>query len=110
MVGDVTLNAGEFLYAHDGLSKMIHRFVPGTLGAATTGSTTVLVDGSSIDLGQNIGGIHLVQADTVVSGKSLTAGQLLVSLQNNDSSVGDALTINVLRQDIFVLDVDVQVR
>ena len=56
---------------------------------------------------QNIGGIHLVQADTEIGGFSLSAGQLLVSLQSNDTTVGDTPTIDVKRQDIFVLDVTV---
>ncbi len=56
---------------------------------------------------QNIGGIHLVQADTEIGGFSLSAGQLLISLQSNDTTVGDTPTIDVKRQDIFVLDVTV---
>ncbi|MFO7905365.1 MAG: DUF4347 domain-containing protein [Pirellulaceae bacterium] len=105
VVGDTTLNAGEFLIAHDGSSKVIHRFVPGTLGDTTSGSTSMLIDGSPIDIGQNIAGVHLVQKSTTLGGASLTAGELLVSLAGDDSNVGDSPTINALRQDIFVLDV-----
>ncbi len=103
--GAVTLNAGEFLVAHDGSGKNILRYVPGNLGGTTTGSASILIAGADIDIGQNIGGVHLVQADTVIGGVSLTAGQLLVSVQGNDSTIGDAPTIDVLRQDIFILDV-----
>ena len=93
----VTLNAGEFLVAHDGSATNILRFQPtGTLGDTTVGTTSILVAGNDIDIGQNIGGLHLVQADTVIGGKSLAAGQLLVSLQGNDSTVGDGTTIDVL--------------
>ena len=104
-VGGVTLNAGEFLFAHDGASKNILRFAPGSLGDTTTGTTTVFVAGGDVDIDQSIGGLHLVQNDTELGGVSLTAGQLLVSIQGNDSTVGSGTTIDVLRQDIFVLDV-----
>jgi hypothetical protein len=104
-VGGVTLNPGEFLVAHDGSGKNILHFVPGSLGATTTGTASVLVAGADINIGQNIGGLHLVQADTELGGVSLGAGQLLVSLQGNDTTVGSGTTINVMRHDIFVLDV-----
>ena len=104
-VGGVTLNPGEFLVAHDGSGKNILHFVPGSLGATTTGTTSLLVAGADIDIGQNIGGLHLVQADTELGGVSLTSGQLLVSLQGDDSTVGSGTTIDVLRQDVFALDV-----
>ena len=80
-------------------------FHPGALGDTTTGTTAVLVAGNDINIGQNIGGLHLVQADTELGGVSLTSGQLLVSLQGNDSTVGSGTTIDVLRQDVFALDV-----
>ncbi len=105
VVGGVTLNAGEFLFAHDGSAGNILRYVPGSLGATTTGTASVLIAGADIDIGQSIGGLHLVQADTVIGGRSLTAGQLLVSIQGSDAAVGDTPTINVLRQDLFVLNV-----
>ena len=66
VVGGVTLNAGEFLIA-DG-TRDIKRFTPGSLGDTTTGTVSVLVAGNDIDIGQNIGGLHLVQADTVIGG------------------------------------------
>ncbi|MDX1698471.1 MAG: cadherin domain-containing protein, partial [Thiohalobacterales bacterium] len=105
VVGGTSLAAGEFLIAHDGSKKNVDRFTPGSLGATTSGGTSVLVAGGDIDIGQNIGGIHLVQADTELGGQSLGAGQLLMSLQANDSTVGNGTTIDVKLNDIFVLDV-----
>ncbi len=105
--GDTTLAAGEFLLAHDSSSKNVLRFTPGNLGdtATTSGSTTLLLAGGDIDIGQTIGGIHLVQVDTVLGGKTLSAGQLLMSLQANDSTVGNGTTIDVKLNDIFIVDV-----
>ncbi len=102
-VGGVTLSAGELLIGHDGSANDILRFTPGSLGDTTTGTTTLFLDRNDIDIDQKIGGIHLVQADTVIGGVSLTAGQLLVTLQGDDSAVGNAPTIDAPRQDIFVL-------
>jgi hypothetical protein len=104
-VGDVTLNPGEFLVADDSEAKRIVRFSPGSLGDVTTGTTSILVEGADIDIDQSIGGLHVVQSSTVLGGVSLQAGQLLVSLQGDDSAVGDVPTIDAPRQDIFVLDV-----
>ena len=103
VVGGVTLNAGDFLIAQG--TKDIIRFEADQLGATTSGTTSLLVQGADIDFGQNIGALHLVQEDTAIGDTTLQAGQLLVGLVSNDSTVGDAPTINVLRQDLFVLDV-----
>ena len=66
VVGGVTLNAGEFLLAHEGSAKNIIRFTPTALGDTTAGTTSILVPGTDAGVGidQKITGLHLVQADT----------------------------------------------
>ncbi|MGB5204314.1 MAG: hypothetical protein WBN63_09015, partial [Eudoraea sp.] len=61
VVGGTTLNAGEFLLAHEGSNKNIIRFQPGTLGDTTTGTESILVAGNDIDIGQNIYAIELIE-------------------------------------------------
>ena len=56
--------------------------------------------------GQDIIGVHLVQTNTSLGGISLTAGQLLVSLDKAED-VGSGTTVSVEPQDIFALDVSV---
>jgi hypothetical protein len=103
VVGGVTLNVGDFLIAEGG--KEIIRFEADQLGATPSGTTSILVQGADIDIGQNIGALHLVQEDTAIGDTGLQAGQLILGLVANDSTVGDTPTISVLRQDLFLLDV-----
>ncbi len=105
VVGGETLKAGEILLAHDGSGKNIIRFEADSLESDTAGTTAVLLQGSDVNIGQNIGALHLVQADTAIGDTTLQAGQLLVGLIANDSTVGDTPTISVTRQDVFVLDI-----
>ena len=104
-VGDVTLNAGEFLLAHDGSNKNIIRFEPGALGDATGGTLSILVAGDDIGMGQPIHSIELIEQTTQLGNVTLQAGQILLSLKADDSSVGSSTPIAVTKFDIFMLDV-----
>ncbi|NNK94863.1 MAG: DUF4347 domain-containing protein, partial [Desulfobacterales bacterium] len=102
-VGDVTLTQGDFIFA-DG-DKDIKLFQADQLGAVTTGTSSILIQGSDIDFTSNVSALHLVQQDTAVGDTSLTAGHILVGLDGDDSTVGSAPTISMTRQDLFLLDV-----
>ncbi len=108
-VGGVTLNAGDFLLAEDGEEKGadIDRFVPDNVGTTSSGTKTIFVDGSDINMSgenKNINGIHLVTSNITVGDVNLTAGQILTSLDSNDSSTGDN-SISTDDSDIFILDI-----
>jgi len=102
VVGGVTLNAGDFLYSKN--NSAIHQFTPGTLGDTTSGSEVVFIDGSDIGLNENIDAIDLIEEHITVGTTSLTAGQLLLSMNNDNASAGDN-GIATDRQDVFILDV-----
>jgi len=102
VVGGVTLNAGDFLYSKN--NSDIHQFTPGTLGDTTSGSEVVFIDGSDIGLNENIDAIDLIEEHITVGTTSLTAGQLLLSMNNDNASAGDN-GIATDRQDVFILDV-----
>ena len=103
VVGDVTLNAGDFLYIGDN-NKTVERWQPDAMGAATSGTETLFIDGADIDIGQNITAIDVIETDTTIGDVTLTSGQVLLSLMADDSAVGDAPTIGTLEEDIFILD------
>jgi hypothetical protein len=102
-VGDVTLNAGDFLYIGDN-NKTVERWQPDAMGAATSGTETLFIDGADIDIGQNITAVDVIETDTMIGDVTLTAGQILLSLMADDSAVGDAPTIGTLEEDIFIID------
>ncbi len=106
-VGGAALAAGEFLLTLQGAvhDKAIWRYTPSDVGPGTTaGSLSKFIDGPNINIGQTIRDIELVQATTILGGKTLTSGQLLATLDNDDSSVGSNNTA-VAKHDIFILDV-----
>ncbi len=104
-VGGITLNAGDFLLSESGSAAVIDRFVPDNIGTPTSGTVTMLVEGSDINISSNeINGIHLVTSDVPVGDVNLTAGQILTSLSSADSSTGDN-SISTDDSDIFILDV-----
>ena len=99
--GSVTLEAGTFVLAKG--DKLIYHYTADTVGkTTTTGTLTTLVDGPDIGIDQNITGVALVQSTTTTGGVTLTSGQLLVTLVNEDNNVGG---LDTERQDIIVLDI-----
>ena len=108
-VGGTALQAGDFLLSMDSGSydKDIWLFRPSNVGSnPASGSLTEFINGASafVNLdGDQIRGVELVQQDIVIGGKSLTAGQLLLS-QDGDGLVGGNL-LSVKDGDIFVLSV-----
>ena len=107
VVGDASLAAGEFLLTLQGAThdKSIWRYTPTDVGAGTTAGTLgMFIDGPAINIGKTIKDIELIQSTTVLGGKTLTTGQLLVTLDADDGSVGNN-NIAINKHDIFILDV-----
>ena len=114
IVGGQTLQAGTFLYSRSGNSfkNKIYHFTANDVGLFTTsGTTTTLIDGSDIGMGATTGGgaavagVELIESDLTVGGTTLASGQILVTLDKNDNSVGNGTPISTSSQDIFILDV-----
>ena len=97
------LNAGDFLISYVNGDDEIKRFQPGDLGSGTTlGTLSVLVDGSDFGMDVGIRGLELIESDVTIGDTTLTAGQLLVTLNSDDNAVGG---MNTTRDDIFLLEV-----
>ena len=107
-VGGSTLNAGDFLFVRVGGSEDqdIKWFSPTTIGnGTTTGAMTLLLDGDDANVGiaEQIHGIELIETTVNVGNVTLTSGQILVSVQTDDT-VGNN-NLDVGQNDIFILDV-----
>lgn len=105
-VGDATLNAGTFLISTNGINeRIIYHFSAADVGLnTTTGAYNNLIHGPDINISNGIRGIELIESDMTIGGVNLTSGQVLVTLNDDDGSVGDnAIAANT--QDIFYLDV-----
>ncbi|MEO1258229.1 MAG: DNRLRE domain-containing protein [Bacteroidota bacterium] len=98
-----TLQPGDFLIASDAIDDRIYSYRPGNLGTtSTTTLLSVLVDGSDIGINSgDIFGLELIESDLTVGDMNFTAGQILVTLNSDDSSVGGT---SVGAEDIFILD------
>jgi hypothetical protein len=112
LVGDVTVKAGTFLM-NEGNSLDIMLFDPTGagggvgVGALTQGTTSTLIAGADIGLGNNIAkisGIDLIETDVTLGDATLTAGNILVTLTGNDTDVGNNDLV-VSENDVFYLDV-----
>lgn len=103
VVGDATLQPGTFLLADENLRSDIYQFVPTSVGTSTSGKTSLFLDGSDIRLSENLSGMHLVQVSTNLGDVTLQSGQILLTMDRDDRSVGDN-SIKTEEQDIFILD------
>ena len=106
VVGDVTLPAGSFLFTQDGGGDEhdIRLFVPTAIGTTTAGTVLTLIKGADLNFQPKVLGIELVDVPTDIGGQSLAAGTLIVSLDNDDPSVGTN-GIAVTKFDAFTLTV-----
>ncbi len=89
VVGGQTLQAGSFLISEP--SKVdLDLFVATATGAGTTAGTLTqkFVDGAGFNLNAGIEGVELIGSAVTIGGVSLSAGQLLFTLNANDSTVG----------------------
>jgi VCBS repeat-containing protein len=93
VVGDVTLQAGSFLFTEEGFveESSIYHFSTIDVGAGTTdGTISTLI--SSVDIGinfNNFQGIMIVSEDLYLDGTMVPAGSIVTTLANGDSFVGD---------------------
>ena len=92
-VGDVTLNAGDFIYTNlnDWEADDIMLFETADVGAGTTaGTRSKLLNGTDIGFSATafLMGLDLVEAETVVGGETLAAGTILLQSTGNQSNVG----------------------
>ncbi|MBW2377726.1 MAG: hypothetical protein JRF55_17385, partial [Deltaproteobacteria bacterium] len=101
--GAITVNAGDILYA-TGLDANIYRFVSTSYGDTTAGVSSTLIEGADIGINANINALELIENDIAIDGVQLTAGQLLVSINADDATVGNN-NISVGEVDVFMLDV-----
>lgn len=102
MVGDVTLTAGTFLVAHSN-SSVHHNIYTFTATGTGIGGATVTSDRADLLLGVPLGldpepthpfsvqGLHLLQQDTRFGATTLTAGQLLVQVNGDDTYAGQTV-------------------
>ena len=103
VVGGTTLQAGTFIIAEPG-KKDVYRFDPTSTGAGTTTGTLTIkfIEGSLAGIDKGVSGLELIQTPITLGGVSLTVGQLLVSLDADDSAVGSN-NLAVTKFDTFVL-------
>lgn len=107
VVGDTTLSAGTFLYSTSGGTKNdIFHFSPTRVGGTSTGTTSTLLDGFALGIANNneIQGLDLIETTLTIGDTTLTAGTILVTLKNDDSSVGSN-NLSTTKNDIFYFDV-----
>ncbi|GAA4443745.1 VCBS domain-containing protein [Novipirellula rosea] len=98
----MTLNAGDFLISHAGFTNRVYRYEPGTLGATSSGTTSIFLDGTDFGVDTGFRGIDLVERSVKVGDTTLTSGQLLATLHSDDNAIGGIATT---RDDIFLIDV-----
>lgn len=107
-IGDTWVSEGTFLYSRDADKESIWMFeATGVgVGSATSGTVTKLLDGSDggMQFGQAIDALWVVSSTVDIGGVTLTPGQILVSLDKEDSDIGSN-DLSVLEHDIFVLNV-----
>ena len=75
-----------------------------TGAAADSGSRQTLIYGDDLGMGafnNNVQSLDLVQSDIVINGTTLTAGNILVSLEKNDNDVSG---VQITKDDVFVLN------
>ena len=103
LVGDTTLQKGTFLLEDQNLEEDLYQFIPTSVGTTTSGTTSLFIDGSDINMSQKLQGVHLIQVQTDIGDVTLQPGQILLTMDRDDNSVGDN-SIQTKMQDIFILD------
>jgi hypothetical protein len=106
-VGGTALQAGDFLMVFSGGSydRDVSLFRPVATGTASSGAAPVEFvngDGGGFNFGRGISGVELVNSTVTIGGRTLTAGQLLLSL-DGPATVGST-ALSVQEHDAFVLD------
>lgn len=106
-VGDTNLSRGDVLLNIGNNKDILLVDVVGAGVGNTVGTASTLISGDDIGMGGgavNIAGIDLIEEDISPGGFTLRAGQIVATLDGDDTDVGDNNT-TVLASDVFLLDV-----
>ncbi|MCC9643188.1 DUF4347 domain-containing protein [Rhodopirellula sp. JC740] len=114
-VGDTTLAQGTFLLSRSGGSEedRVYTFHADTIGeSSTAGTQAILIEGDdsvedsnggNLGFSERIVGIHLVENNVTIGGVALTAGDLLIAVQEGSDESTNIAGQNGRNQDIFRL-------
>ncbi|MBA1419792.1 MAG: cadherin-like domain-containing protein [Epsilonproteobacteria bacterium] len=104
-IGDTVVTAGSLLAARAGSHENIYLYEASDVGTGTTiGTETLFIQGSDIGNGTQIQGLELIESNTVIGRASLASGNILLTLNNSESGIGDS-ALSVTENDVFYLDV-----
>ena len=104
VVGDVTLNQGDFLFSQrNANTENILWFQTNNVGETTTSGTVVtLITGNDIGFnGAAVQGLELIELATKVGGTTYASGQIIVALQGNETIAGSLV---VRAPDAFIIN------
>ena len=107
MVGDTLLQAGSFIYNPGNSTDIWLYTVDGAGEGTTSGNAEILITGDHINMNNasaKISGLDLIEATIDIGDTRLTAGNILVTLDGNDSGIGSN-NLTVTSNDVFYLDV-----
>ncbi len=103
-VGDRTLAKGAFIMAITNRRDVL-LFAASEVGLNTTsGTMNEFIDGTALNFGSEIRGMELVEDEITLGGHTIPAGSILLTLNNDGSTVGDN-SVAVNSEDIFYLTV-----
>ena len=101
VLGDITLRAGDVLYTQGNGSSS--RSVMHYSGHGGTPVNQVLLAADDLDVDVEITALEIIDTRTTVGGRTLEAGQLLVTLDGSDADIGsDGATSALDVQDIGI--------
>ncbi len=109
VVGDITVGTGDFIFSRKGGEEEndIWLYTTGSVGISTTSGTAgVLIEGDDpgVRIDEKIYGLDLIETTTTIGGRTLTAGTILVSVENEEG-IGAGETLAVTEFDVFALEV-----
>ena len=107
LVGDTLLQAGSFIYNPGNSTDIWLYTVDGAGEGTTSGNAEILITGDHINMNNasaKISGLDLIEATIDIGDTRLTAGNILVTLDGNDSGIGSN-NLTVTSNDVFYLDV-----
>ncbi len=97
-VGDVDLEAGDFLFVEGGdpHKNHIHHFDTIDVGAtSTSGTESTLFDGNRANINlEYIMGMDLVETSTTIGGRTLNSGEILLSMNTDGTAGNNALAFS----------------
>jgi hypothetical protein len=104
-VGDVDLQAGDFLFSREngGNQNSVFLFETTDVGALTAGTTRLLLNGSDpgVGISERIYGIDLIEERSSIGGRVLQAGTLVLTFEG----AGTAGGLGVGEYDVIALNV-----